>query len=231
VKYRMKKRFRYLNYEKGFLHEISERALFIKRFDRNSNDERIHFEELNSLMNKLSDDKYEASYEDIGCFIRRCGKCQDVRRECFLVYKRILANILIGNTDAHLKNFAMFHTSDGYLCSTPMYDIVCSSFYSKFNQLALKVNNQAFDIACLKPKHLVNLGRDGFDLSNEEITTAVKSLEGNLQKTIDVLKKFENEHIDEDAKTRRTLVEIMKKRWNGSLKQIPQYLRKQASSK
>lgn len=154
--------------------------MFVKRFDRDDNIERIHFEEFNSLLGKVSDDKYNASYDDIGSFIRNCQKCRDPHQTCLTVYKSILASILIGNTDAHLKNIAMFHMPDGSLTLTPIYDVVCSSYYPKLNKVALKINNQKYDIARVKPKHLVNLGRFGFGFSDEEIKSVVLSLKENL---------------------------------------------------
>lgn len=216
----------------GHLNETNEKALFIKRFDRGSNDERIHFEEFNSLLNKKGDDKYDASYDDIGRFIRNCSLCPNPDQTCLTVYKRILAYILIGNTDAHLKNFAMFHMNDRSLVLTPMYDIVAASFYTQFSELALKINNQKYKIfGGLKPKNLVNLGRNGFGLSDDEILSAVKSLEVNLQPTIQVLKNFEYvennfEYILKEAKTKTFIIESITKRWNGSFHGIDKYLNK-----
>lgn len=198
--------------------------MFIKRFDRGSNNERIHFEEFNSLLNKRNDDKYDASYDDIGRFIRNCTLCPNPDQTCLTVFKRILAYILIGNTDAHLKNFAMFHTN-GSLVLTPMYDIVSTSFYPKCSQLALKLNNQSYEISGIKPKHLVNLGRSGFGLSDDEVLSAVKSLEANLQWTIDVLKNVENSY-EFIEKTKWFIIESINKRWNGSFNGVAKFLRK-----
>lgn len=208
------------------LKEINEKVLFVKRFDRNANDERIHFEEFNSLLDKGTDEKYNASYDDIGRFIRDSDMCQGHQRlTCLAVYKRILAYILIGNTDAHLKNFAMFHTAHS-LVLTPMYDVVCSLFYPQFNQLALKINNQNYNICNVKPKILVNLGIHGFGLSKDEIRSAVECLGANLEETINVLKNFNDEHIVKETKAKQALVDIINKRWNGSVNGIPKYLDK-----
>lgn len=212
--------------------EIKEIALFVKRFDRGSNDKRFHFEEFNSLLGKSSDEKYDASYDDIANFIRTCDMIPDKHQVCLTVYKRILVYILIGNTDAHLKNFAMFHTAHGSLALTPMYDIVCSSYYPKLNQLALKINKQEYS---LKTKNLVKLGF-AFDLSKDDIKSAVKNLETNLKPTFDALNSIENELIVNEAykkankifhaNTNQVLIKIINKRWNGSFKGISDYLEK-----
>ncbi|XP_065647973.1 putative kinase HI_0665 isoform X2 [Hydra vulgaris] len=119
------------------IHNFNEKALIIERFDRsvelnyssstinNENIKRRHFEEFNQLLNFLSEKKYESSYDEMAVFIHQNIKLKRCNLNKLLKpFRRILAFILIGNTDAHLKNFAMFHEPDGSLCLTPMYDIV-----------------------------------------------------------------------------------------------------------
>jgi hypothetical protein len=92
----------------------------------------VHFEEFNQLLGKYSgDDKYEGAYEDIGQFILRTPSC--IPAEADRLLRRILACLLVGNTDAHLKNFAMFHARDG-LRLTPAYDLVAASFYQPIDR-------------------------------------------------------------------------------------------------
>jgi serine/threonine-protein kinase HipA len=43
-----------------------------------------------------------------------------------LFFERVLLNFLLGNGDAHLKNFSMLESADGGLRLSPAYDIVCS---------------------------------------------------------------------------------------------------------
>ena len=100
-------------------------------------------------------DKYEGAYEDMGQFIQHTPSC--IPAEADRLLRRILACLLVGNTDAHFKNFAMFHTRDG-LRLTPAYDVVAASVYSEYQTIALRVG-RARDIAigALKPKHLLEL--------------------------------------------------------------------------
>lgn len=203
--------------EIGYLDESKTTALFIERFDRGSNNERIHFEEFNSLLNKMTDYKYDASYDDIGRFILGSTSCQNKPKMCLQIYKRILANVLIGNTDAHLKNFAMFHCNR-LLFPTPMYDLVCSSFYPKFKELALKINKQKYDINNVKPKILVQLGTDAFGLNYDQITMAFKSLEQQLEITIQNLENCQLSNTTNLDTTKKGLISVIKKRWNGNFK-------------
>ena len=109
------------------LRGISERALFINRFDRTEDGRKIHFEEFNQLLGHRSEDKYESCYEHMADFIIQNGDIC-LRAECDTLFRRVMACILTGNTDAHLKNFAMEHTESG-LRLAPSYDLVATACY------------------------------------------------------------------------------------------------------
>ena len=81
------------------------------------------------LGKRSGDDKYEASYDDMAKFILRTPGCTPV--DAWRLFRRVLVCLLTGNTDAHLKNFAMFHTGDG-LRLTPAYDLVAAALYPEY---------------------------------------------------------------------------------------------------
>lgn len=190
---------------------IKEEALVIPRFDRTASGKRIHFEEFNQLLGRFSDDKYEGAYEDMGRFIMKTRGAIPVEADRLLL--RILACLLVGNTDAHLKNFAMFHTRDG-LRLTPAYDLVASSVYPEFQSIALGVGGiQNLSIGLLKPKHLLKLSTE-MGLGDEALVSAVESLAKHLPAAQNALSKS-----DVGPKgLREQLLERMEKRWNGSFK-------------
>lgn len=201
-----------------------EPALIIKRFDRvisHSKITRLHFEEFNQLLGRYSgDDKYQGSYEMLGNFINTTPGCMPV--EVDRLYRRILACLLVGNTDAHFKNFAMFHTREG-LRLTPSYDLVAASRYKQFKTIALSVGGASgLDIGALKSKHIIELGH-GFGLNNKIILDAIRELETNLE----VAKKaISTSQIDCSSELRKKLIGIMEKRWKGSFDSIGQLLLK-----
>jgi serine/threonine-protein kinase HipA len=147
----------FVNAEIGTIEGIEGRALLVQRFDRRRSGTKLHFEEFNQLLGKRSgDDEYEASCNDMAAFIRSTpGR---TRVDAWRLYRRVLVCFLTGNTGAHLKNFAMYHTPDG-LRLTPAYDLVAAALYPEYLQLALALGN-ASNLALndLKPKHLVALG-------------------------------------------------------------------------
>lgn len=94
------------------------------------------------------------------------------------LYKRILVGILLGNTDMHLKNFAMFHTAEG-LRLTPTYDQVAAVLYD-YKTLALTLGGKPhFRINQLKPNHIIQLAKE-FNLQPTIIPSAIDAIEKNL---------------------------------------------------
>jgi serine/threonine-protein kinase HipA len=209
----------------GTVDGVDGRALLVRRFDRlPKSGTKRHFEEFNQLLNRRSgDDKYDASYDDIAKFARAIpgGTAVDVWR----LYRRILVCFLTGNTDAHLKNFAMFHTPSG-LRLTPAYDLVASALYDDFQQLALKIGNADLKIGDLKAKHMIHLG-EAFGLDPVVISDVVQGLDKQrafVQKTVTQAAK----RLDEEALAAK-LLEFMERRWNGSFASIGQLLSKKRS--
>ena len=112
---------------------IGDKALLVPRFDRLRSGARIHFEEFNELLGHRSgDDKYDAAYEDMASFIVKTPGCAPA--DAWRLYERVLVCLLTGNTDAHLKNFAMLHTPDGLRLS-PAYDLVAAALYPEIPHL------------------------------------------------------------------------------------------------
>jgi len=200
---------------------IYEMALVIPRFDRSATGKRLyHFEEFNQLLGRFSgDDKYDGDYEDMGRFILSASEC--IPAEADKLFRRILACLLIGNTDAHFKNFAMFHTRDG-LRLTPLYDLVASSIYREYQSIALTmcgIRNLAIDK--LDAKHLIRMGV-GFGMKSEAVVSAAEALGKQLPKALAVI---EASSIG-TPELRKQLIEKMEKRWNGGFALIGQRLLK-----
>ncbi|MBS0358751.1 MAG: HipA domain-containing protein [Proteobacteria bacterium] len=196
---------------------IDEEALVIKRFDRTPNKERIHFEEFNQLLNLSSAYKYDGSYVDMANFIYQCNQCIPI--EVSRLFRRILAGILIGNTDMHFKNFAMIYTPTG-LRLTPSYDQIAASIY-QFQEMALKITRNSFDIGLLKGKHLFALGNE-FQL-NEDITgLLIKELGSRLELAKDTI----NEAKHGARFLKDDIIKEMDKRWKGTFSSIGKRLSK-----
>ena len=198
---------------------VDGRALLVRRFDRRLRGGKIHFEEFNQLLGRRSgDDKYDASYDDMAAFMRT----QSSQAEAWRLYRRILVCFLTGNTDAHLKNFAMFHGRGG-LSLTPAYDLVAAALYPEYRQLALKIGNAALSLSDLKPKHLSVLAQ-AFGLGAEILLETIGQL--------DRRRRAAEKSIADSAKAAgaealgQSLIDLMEHRWNGTFALTGQFLSK-----
>lgn len=96
-------------------------TFLVKRFDR-IRDRRIHFASAMTLLGKT--DGISAadgiSYLDIAGIIRSCGA--QPKKDLLELWKRIVFNMAVTNTDDHLRNHAFILESGGWVLS-PLYDV------------------------------------------------------------------------------------------------------------
>ncbi len=202
------------------LQGVAERSLLVKRFDRTEDGKQIHFEEFNQLLGNRSEDKYEACYEHMADFIIQNGDIC-LRAECDTLFRRVMACILTGNTDAHLKNFAMEHTESG-LRLTPCYDLVAAACYPEYQTLALGIERaENMKIGSIGPKNIVRLGKL-FGLPDKAVMLAVSDFASRLNKAHSAVDGSKN--VGQDIKD--GLHQQMEKRWNGTFDSIGTYLSK-----
>ena len=203
---------------------LRDRALLVGRFDRTRTGRKLHFEEFSQLLAKPSGDaKYDGAYEDMARFIRETPGC--IPAEAEKLFRRVLACFLTGNTDAHLKNFAMMHTAQG-LRLAPAYDLVASALYPEYQQLALAAGGAAnLDIGALKPKHILALGA-GVGLPEGAIELAVRDMGGRLAAAQRAVRECGD--VPEPLKTK--LADHMERRWNGTFDSIGRLLSKRRSA-
>ena len=105
------------------LKELGKDVLLVKRFDRESDNRRWYRRFLISGLTALQLHETEAvlaSYPKLASFIRRSGKHYPANAQ--QLYRRMVFNILIGNTDDHARNHAFFWDGHNYIL-TPAYDI------------------------------------------------------------------------------------------------------------
>lgn len=96
-------------------------TFLIKRFDR-IGEKRVHFASAMTLLGK-TDGASAAdgiSYLDIAAFIKSYGS--QPKKDLLELWKRIVFNMAITNTDDHLRNHAFILTTNGWLLS-PLYDV------------------------------------------------------------------------------------------------------------
>lgn len=122
-------------------------TFFTKRFDRIKS-ERIHFASAMTMTGNNEDilKNTTASYLDIAEVIQQYGA--NIKEDLAQLWKRIIFNILISNTDDHLRNHGFILSNKGWRLS-PAYDINPSVDKNGLS-LNIDIDNNDLDIELAK---------------------------------------------------------------------------------
>jgi serine/threonine-protein kinase HipA len=113
-------------------------AYIVKRFDRIEG-RKLHQEDFYQILGER--DKYSGSLERIGNRLREISEIPGLDVQLF--FERILLFFVIGNGDAHLKNFSIIYDENGRIRLSPAYDIVSSKLViPEEEDLALPMNGK-----------------------------------------------------------------------------------------
>ncbi len=210
---------------------VAEKSLVIKRFDRKPDGKKIPFYEFNQLLGKTTDEKYKGSYAEMADFIYEHSvpggvdgfqcRLSDARK----LFRRLLVDILIGNTDAHFKNFALIKKGSLFEL-TPNYDLVSSSMYGenrreRFTSFALKLGGtNALNLGAITAKRIVTAAYE-FQIKPEELLEDVQALEQRKEDLARIMAPYE----EEAPLVVKHFKETIRKRWNGSFAEIPKVLK------
>lgn len=102
-------------------------AYITRRFDYKPDGTKYQVEDFATLLGKTAetegdDYKYNASYLDMAYLIQQYVPAAKV--ELINFFKLIVFNYLIGNGDAHMKNFSLMESSQGDYLLSPAYDLM-----------------------------------------------------------------------------------------------------------
>ena len=114
-------------------------TFLVKRFDREKN-KRVHFESAMTLLGKNDGDE-GTSYLELASFIKSFGT--NIKENLLELYKRIAFNILVKNTDDHLRNHGFLLKDDKWVLS-PLYDVNYNSD-GKFLHLLIDENDSSLN--------------------------------------------------------------------------------------
>ena len=193
---------------------IARPCLVIRRFDR-VDGAKTAFEEFNQLLGRSAEEKYEGAYSEMAAFLRANPRSApgDVDR----LFRRILACILVGNNDAHMKNFGLLFEG-GRMRLAPVYDFVAGVLYDDFDpQLALRIGDgpNPRSLGGMGAKHIEILAKS-FGLGRGALMAAVSDLGAQVEAAQQaVLDAPEGK-----AAQRKKLAQYLRKRWNGTFSSI-----------
>lgn len=122
-----------------FYLSANAKLFVMRRFDRDEQMNPIGFEDMAALMGLAAEQKYSKSYSAIAKAIRLFCPAEQVQNSLALLFAIVTLSCIVGNGDAHLKNFGLLYSDptqrDARLA--PAYDIVNTTAYIPEDVLAL----------------------------------------------------------------------------------------------
>ncbi|GMQ75673.1 MAG: type II toxin-antitoxin system HipA family toxin [Gammaproteobacteria bacterium] len=140
----------------------NHRCLIVERYDRARNDDgtlrRLHQEDFCQALGLPPERKYQAEQGPsiATCFelIRSTARPPGPQILHFL--DAIVLDFLVGNADAHAKNFALLHVNGTVV--SPLYDVVSTAIYPELTpKMAMKIGSK-YRHADVMPRHWRALG-------------------------------------------------------------------------
>jgi serine/threonine-protein kinase HipA len=142
-------------------------AYITKRIDRSRKD-KLSMEDMCQLTERLTEDKYQGSYEQIAKAIMKYSATPGLDLVNF--YELVLFSFMTGNADMHLKNFSLLEKPGLGMTLSPAYDLVNTSLVNPLDdeEMALTLNGKkrkigkqdfiaAMTAANLEPKQQNNI--------------------------------------------------------------------------
>lgn len=142
-------------------------AYITKRIDRTKKG-KLAMEDMCQLTERLTEDKYQGSYEQIAKAIGKYSATPGLDLVNF--YELVLFSFLTGNADMHLKNFSLLERPGLGMILSPAYDLLNTSLVNPTDdeEMALTLNGKkrsivkqdfiaAMTIANLAPKQQENI--------------------------------------------------------------------------
>ncbi|MEQ8750956.1 MAG: HipA domain-containing protein [Amphiplicatus sp.] len=120
--------------------------LLVERYDRRRGDDdrlyRLHQEDFCQALGFTSDHKYAAEggpvFRDCFDLLRRAASRPAI--EVLKLFDASIFNLIIGNADAHAKNFSLLYREDGAIELAPLYDLLSTVYYPALSpRLAMKI--------------------------------------------------------------------------------------------
>ncbi len=136
-------------------------ALIVIRFDRQANGDKLRLEDFAQILQQPRGNdyngKYQSSYEAIAEGIQKHSARPIIDLQRF--YERLITFALIGNCDAHLKNFSLLEQPEGLRLS-PTYDVLSTAVYPTFERVfGLTIDGKRRNLDQLDGKLLKSFGR------------------------------------------------------------------------
>lgn len=169
-------------------------TLMVERFDRvwvKGEQQRVHQEDCCQALGLPPEKKYagiqeargdDPSYLDIAKLLRKYAA--NPEREITELFRQMVVNLAIGNTDAHAKNYAFLYKKIGTPEMSPLYDVVpVVDIEPKAQYLSMRIGNE-IEAAKVRREHLVAEGI-AWGMAPQEVNNLLDITLSNLEQGIE----------------------------------------------
>ena len=164
--------------------------LLVKRYDRVRNQgqplKRLHQEDFCQAMGIISENKYQneggPSLEQCFQLVRKTSSMP--ARDILALLDGVIFNFLIGNNDAHGKNFSLLYQGETKKVQlAPFYDLLCTAYYPDLTQkMAMKIGGETM-ADNIYPRHFDRFS-EAAGLSKPGVKRRVLELASAIQKRL-----------------------------------------------
>lgn len=169
------------------------RQLFVmRRFDLKDDGSCRAMEDMAVLQGKPTSDKYRSSYESVTKVLNFYSSSLKADNES--LFKMLVHSCMVGNGDAHLKNYAMLYDDPDDMRLSPLYDVVNTQIYNPADTLALNLGkSKSFP----DRKRLIDFGKA---IGVKKCETIVDVMADQIRDELDALVNY-TEMMDLDIKS------------------------------
>ena len=115
----------------------NQQLFVMRRFDLKADGSCRAMEDMAVLQGKSTNDKYRSSYESMSKVLKFYSS--EIKADNEILFKMLVHSCMVGNGDAHLKNYAMLYDDIEDMRLSPLYDVVNTQIYTPADTLALKL--------------------------------------------------------------------------------------------
>ncbi len=168
--------------------------LLVQRYDRiqdnDGNIQRLHQEDFCQALGIPSEIKYQSEggpgLADSFTLIRDVSSAPAL--DLIALLDAVIFNLLIGNHDAHAKNFSLLYMPDRSIRLAPLYDLVCTVYYPELtDKMAMKIGGEARS-ALTYPRQIERFAADA-GLAAAQTRSRVSALTETLLEEIPSIEK------------------------------------------
>lgn len=159
---------------------------FIKKFDRGNGKQKFYTEDFAQLSGNLKEEKFNSTMEDVSMIIDKY--CTFPVLEKIKLFRVVVFNYLIGNSESHLKKFSVIRR-DKKIEFSPFYDLVNTSITGEESnvEIALPMNNKRSNLS--KNDFIEYYAKEILTLNNKTIFDVLSTFEKAMPLWLDLIQK------------------------------------------